>query len=275
MGLSFDRKATSETQFLSLQFPVPSLGYLRPQRKGQLVLFLRHFPQLDLSTVVAPSGGVQRTQSTRERPPHISPPKGRVSPSNRLVAGHLERVATLCFLALAPHRHACIPEASEALWDANSTTVCWGCQGGIPIYCIPVLTSGMLAPTLAFPQTPIPGNHSRLLKTAKNDKRKKGERKNQKWHDCDPCHPNLPGFRSCGRSSSCRHLSTSRTPALQIRNRKVAPAKRGQLLNHGTHGYVDVLKNFPRRDPLRPVGGLNQIVASLTAMLSPERIPEF
>src|SRR4029077_9480787 len=79
-GLSFDREATSETQYLSLQFPVPSLGYLRPQRKGQLVLFLRHFPQLDLSTVVAPSGGVQRTQSTRERPPHISPPKGRVSP---------------------------------------------------------------------------------------------------------------------------------------------------------------------------------------------------
>ena len=77
---------------LVFQFLVPSLGYLRPQRKGQPVLFLRHFPQLDLSTVVAPSGGVQRTQSTRERPPHHQPAQrtgltiqqaGRRSPRTR------------------------------------------------------------------------------------------------------------------------------------------------------------------------------------------------
>jgi hypothetical protein len=30
-----------------------------------------------------------------------------------------------------------------ALWDANSTAVCWACQEGSPIYCISVLTLGM------------------------------------------------------------------------------------------------------------------------------------
>src|SRR5580693_3237548 len=42
--------------------------------------------------------------------------------------------------------------AIKALWDANSTPVCWGCQEGIPIYCISVLASGMLPPRPAFPQ---------------------------------------------------------------------------------------------------------------------------
>jgi len=27
------------------------------------------------------------------------------------------------------------PEAFTALWDANSTPVCWGCQDGSPTYC--------------------------------------------------------------------------------------------------------------------------------------------
>jgi hypothetical protein len=87
----------------------------------------------------------------------ISPPNEWVPPSNRRAPGHLEHGVSLCFLALAPHRHAFILEASKALWDANSTTVSWGCQGDIPIYCIPVLTSGMLAPTSGFPQTAFPG----------------------------------------------------------------------------------------------------------------------
>jgi hypothetical protein len=199
----------------------------------------------------------------------IAPPKGRVLLSNKRAPSHLEHGVSLCFLALAPHRHAFIPEASKALWDANSTTVCWGCQGGIPIYCIPVLASGMLAPTSVFPQTAFPGNHFWLLKTAKNDKRK-----NPVWHDCNPCHPNLPRFRFCGRSFSRRHLGTGRAPTLQIRNRKVTPRQRGPLVDDGTHGYVDIFENLPWRDSLRPVGGLNQIVASLTAMFAPERIPE-
>jgi len=76
----------------------------------------------------------------------------------------------------------------------------------------------MLAPTSAFPQTAFPGNHSWLLKTAWNNERKESE-----WHDCNPCHPNLPGFRFCGRIFSRRHFGTSRTPTFQIRNREVTP----------------------------------------------------
>jgi len=30
-----------------------------------------------------------------------------------------------------------------ALWDANSTAVCWACQEGSPIYCISILTLGV------------------------------------------------------------------------------------------------------------------------------------
>ena len=67
---------TSWTCFLkpSCRFSVLcSQSEYQPRRKGQLALFSRHFPQPDLSTVVAPSGGVQRTQTTRERPPHYQP----------------------------------------------------------------------------------------------------------------------------------------------------------------------------------------------------------
>ena len=149
-GTSFDREATSETWFLSLQFPVPSLGYLRPQRKGQLVLFLRHFPQLDFSTVVAPSGGVQPPQGTRERPPHISPPKGRVSPSNRLVAGHLERVATTCFLALAPHRHACIPGGVRSTMGCKQYNRMLGLSRGYPHILYPSLNKWDAGPDPRF-----------------------------------------------------------------------------------------------------------------------------
>ena len=58
----------------------------------------------------------------------------------------------LCFLALARHCHASVLESFKALWDANSTPVCWGCQEGIPIYCISVLASGMLPLRALFPQ---------------------------------------------------------------------------------------------------------------------------
>jgi hypothetical protein len=55
--------------------------------------FSRRFPQPDLSTVVAPSGGVQRTtlRRTRERPPHYKPAQERVTPQSfaELVPSHL------------------------------------------------------------------------------------------------------------------------------------------------------------------------------------------
>ncbi len=76
-GLSFTRKAMLKP-VLSLQFPVPSLGHLQPQRKGQLALFSRHYPQPNLSTVVAPSGGVQRTQIRESGHRTTSPLKERV-----------------------------------------------------------------------------------------------------------------------------------------------------------------------------------------------------
>ncbi len=147
------KKPISETQSPVLC----SQSEYQPGRKGLPALFSRHFPQLDLSTVVAPSGGVNEHKLRGSGHRTISPSKGRVPPSNRRAPDHLEYGVSLCFLALAPHRHAFILDASKALWDANSTTVCWGCQGNIPIYCIPVLTSGMLAPPPGFSTNSLPG----------------------------------------------------------------------------------------------------------------------
>jgi len=90
--------------------------------------------------------------ATRERPPHhqTRPRTGYIffylaerpkSPQPR---------ATICFLTLAKLCHAFIRRTFKALWDANSTPVCWGCQEGIPIYCISVLASGMLPPRPGF-----------------------------------------------------------------------------------------------------------------------------
>src|SRR6185312_11536813 len=90
--------------------------------------------------------------ATRERPPHqqTRPRTGYIffyladrpkSPQPR---------ATICFLTLAKLCHAFIRRTFKALWDANSTPVCWGCQEGIPIYCISVLASGMPPPSPVF-----------------------------------------------------------------------------------------------------------------------------
>jgi hypothetical protein len=64
-------------------------------------LLERRFPQPDLSTVVAPSGGVQRTtlQRTRERPPHYNPPKNGLYLESfaKLAPGHLNLSADPVF----------------------------------------------------------------------------------------------------------------------------------------------------------------------------------
>ena len=75
-------------------------------------------------------------------------------------------------------------------------------------------------------------------------------------------------------SRSRQHLGPGRSPSLQVRNRKISSVQQRLLLKGGTHGYVDILENFPGRDPLRAVGGFHKIVASLPAMFTSERIPE-
>ena len=76
------------------------------------------------------------------------------------------------------------------------------------------------------------------------------------------------------RGPSRQHLGSDRGTALQVFHRKISPGQRGPLLNGGTHGYVDILKNFTGRNSLRAVRGFHKIVASLSAMFTPERIPE-
>ena len=90
------------------------------------------------------------------------------------------------------------------------------------------------------------------------------------------CMFEFPGRQVAAQISepSRQHLGSGRGPALQIRNGKISPVQQGPLLNGGTHGYVNILKNFTGRDSLRAVGGFHKIVASLTAMFTPERIPE-
>jgi hypothetical protein len=117
-------------------------------------LFSRHFPQPVLSTVVAPSGGVQQTATQNEGTATALQTRPRREPLFLNCQGSARVTPTeapiLCFLALVPDRHAFVSGAFKALWDANSTPVCWGCQEGIPIYCISVLASGMLPPLSPF-----------------------------------------------------------------------------------------------------------------------------
>ena len=102
-----------------------------------------------------------------------------------------------------------------------------------------------------------------------------------RWHDSivPPRFAVVPNVSLPGRGPNfgCRsrhHLGSSRAPALQIRNGKISSVQQGPLLNGGAHGYVDILKNFTRRDSQRAVGGLYKIVTSLSAMFASERIPE-
>jgi hypothetical protein len=232
-------------------------------------LYSRHFPQPDLSTVVAPSGGVQRTAitATRERPPHQQPAQER-GPSFLIWQERPKSPQprpTLCFLAIAQPRHVSISKTFKALWDANSTPVCWGCQEGIPIYCISVLASGMPPPRPGF---------STSLGFGRDPGKKFGG-------TMALCHPDLQSFRIRwpGRGPnfehrSRHHLGSGRAPALQIRNGKISPVQQGQLFDVGTHGYVDILKNLPGRDSQRAVGGFHEIVTFLPAMFTSERIPE-
>jgi hypothetical protein len=84
---------------------------------------------------------------TRERPPHCKPAQERgitYSPGKE-APGHPNRSTNPLFSCSCPGiATPLFSEAFKALWDANSTPVCWGCQEGIPIYCISVLASGML-----------------------------------------------------------------------------------------------------------------------------------
>ena len=226
----------------------------------------RHFPQLDLSTVVAPSGGVQQTalqergsghrtsKPAQERGPLFIWQDGARSPQP-------ER-RSFVFLHLPGIRHAFVSEALKPLWDANSTPVCWGCQEGIPIYCISVLASGMLPSLPAFFHK---ANFAKI----------------QVAHSSRAT-SDLPLFEFSVACQVAVQNSGPLTPASRLVPRcgasdpkwKISPVQQGPLLNGGTHGYVDILENFTRRDSLRAVGGFHKIVASLTAMFTTERIPE-
>ena len=84
----------------------------------------------------------------------------------------------------------------------------------------------------------------------------------------------LPGRGPKFPGRSRQHLGLGRGPAFQICKRKISSVQQGPLLNGGTHGYIDILKDFTGRDSLRTVGGLHKIVAFLSAMFTSERIPE-
>ena len=129
------------------QFPASKERDCQPSDRG-----IFHSLTCQLSSLPGRSSAHCTYVRTRERPPHQqNPPKERV---NLYLAGPHRVTSTsapaLCFLTLAQLRHAFVLEALKALWDANSTPVCWGCQEGIPIYCISILTSGMPPPALLF-----------------------------------------------------------------------------------------------------------------------------
>jgi hypothetical protein len=95
----------------------------------------------------------KRLQRTRERPPHYNPAQERGPTDQSGKAGARSpqpEPRSFVFLLLPGIATPSFSEASKALWDANSTPVCWGCQEGIPIYCISVLASRMLVLAAGF-----------------------------------------------------------------------------------------------------------------------------
>ena len=130
------------------QFPASKERGCQPSFRGifhSLTCQLSSLPREEFSTPQ-----LQQNEGTATAP--ANPPKNGLPSS--IWQAHPKspqpRAPTLCFLTLAQLRHAFISEAFKALWDANSTPVCWGCQEGIPIYCISVLASGMLPPVPRF-----------------------------------------------------------------------------------------------------------------------------
>src|SRR2546428_6919225 len=82
--------------------------------------------------VVVPRGGhlVKQNRGTATAQP--TRPAGGRNKCWRGGAGVTSTVASALVLTLtAPP----FPEAVTALWDANSTPVCWGCQDSSPTYC--------------------------------------------------------------------------------------------------------------------------------------------
>jgi hypothetical protein len=136
------------------QFPV--WGKFPASKKGVSSPLIEAFSTAEMSTFAAPPGGVQtdRTNAkTRERSPHKQTrPNERDLHYPGLRRSTSTSALALYFLILATPYKGSDVETLKALWDANSTPVCWGCQGGIPIYCISILTSGMPPSSPTFPQ---------------------------------------------------------------------------------------------------------------------------
>jgi hypothetical protein len=106
-----------------------------------------HFYRRTCQTRRSPRGC--SANRTGERPPHLPPTQQPLAGR----PGHLDHgfrpcsflftlyslLFTLCFASPT----SVSGSVFTALWDANSTAVCWACQEGSPIYCISVLTLGM------------------------------------------------------------------------------------------------------------------------------------
>ena len=88
---------------------------------------------------VVPRGDVPRTEPGNGHRTNLStsyPLAGR--------PGHLDHGFRPCSFTFCLHHPPSVSGGIfTALWDANSTAVCWACQEGSPIYCISVLTLGM------------------------------------------------------------------------------------------------------------------------------------
>jgi hypothetical protein len=109
-------------------------------------------------TVVAPPGGRPASWTLLSNEGTAT----AQAPVNTLAGrpGHLDHGFRPCLLTPAFASPASVfGSVLTAPWDANSTSVCWACQEGIPIYCISVLTLGMPASKRAF-STALP---SRLM----------------------------------------------------------------------------------------------------------------
>ena len=231
-------------------------------------LLSRHFPLPELSTVVAPSGGVQRSALTRERgsghrttkPTHnewVTPPRGRSH-------SHLN-CGPFRFLLL-------LSIAAPSFGGVKTTMGCkqynrmLGLSRAYPYILYLSLNKWDAVSPATFPQAGL----SRLKLTRREKQNQSG------GHDCKLCHPSLAWLRWRGRLSPGRSLrSLSRQylgPRLHVRNRKPSPIEQRQLLHGETHGNIDILENSPGRDAIRAVGGLHQIITGLTAMFTPERV---
>jgi hypothetical protein len=111
-------------------------------------LHSRHFPQPVVSTVVAPSGGVQRTTYRERGNGHRTTNPPKIWQDRRIVTS--TEAPILCFLAVARHRHASVSGVVQSLMGCKRYARMLGLSRGYPYILYLSLSKWDAAPFVPF-----------------------------------------------------------------------------------------------------------------------------